>query len=92
MNRFRISNRSWKHKWPDCQQHIPTATGSGVTCGIWSRPWHGMAVWTFMLDLPGTSHRREQETGRGERDHVLSLLEEELANLGDDHPSFRFTY
>ena len=29
---------------------------------------------------------------RGGRDHRLELPEEERSNLGDDHPSFRFTY
>ena len=29
---------------------------------------------------------------RGGRDHRLELSEEEKANLGDDHPSFRFAY
>lgn len=29
---------------------------------------------------------------RGERDHRLNLPQEELINLGDDHPAFRFTY
>jgi hypothetical protein len=28
---------------------------------------------------------------RGERDDRLSLPKEELENLGDDHPEFRFT-
>ena len=29
---------------------------------------------------------------RGERDHRLQLPSDELANLGDSHPSFRFAY
>lgn len=29
---------------------------------------------------------------QGKRDHRLNLPDDEKTNLGDDHPSFRFTY
>ncbi|CAI7654101.1 unnamed protein product [Penicillium bialowiezense] len=45
------------------------------------------AVVLFLL-LWSENRRREQ----GGRDHRLALEYEELQNLGDDHPGFRFTY
>lgn len=45
------------------------------------------AVVLFLL-LWSENRRREQ----GGRDHRLALEYEELHNLGDDHPGFRFTY
>ncbi|PSK43117.1 hypothetical protein B9Z65_7071 [Elsinoe australis] len=35
--------------------------------------------------------RENKKRDRGERDHLLQLSEEEQQNLGDDHPTFRFT-
>lgn len=42
----------------------------------------------FVLGLRAENRKRD----RGERDERLALPKEEVANLGDDHPSFRFTY
>jgi hypothetical protein len=36
-------------------------------------------------------HRENKRRDRGERDWRLSLPAEELTNLGDDHPAFRYT-
>ncbi|EEH37164.2 high-affinity nicotinic acid transporter [Paracoccidioides lutzii Pb01] len=37
-------------------------------------------------------HRENRLRDEGFRDHLLLLPENEVDNLGDDHPSFRFTY
>ena len=42
----------------------------------------------FVLGLWLENRKRN----RGERDYRLSLPAEELGNLGDDHPGFRFVY
>jgi hypothetical protein len=36
--------------------------------------------------------RENKARERGERDHRYELPQEVRENLGDDHPSFRFTY
>jgi hypothetical protein len=36
--------------------------------------------------------RENRKRGRGERDWRFSLPKEELENLGDDHPDYRFNY
>ena len=48
----------------------------------------GLACTVFVIGLRLENKRRE----RGERDARLSLAKEEVDNLGDDHPAFRFTY
>ena len=48
----------------------------------------GMACTVFAIGLRLENQKRE----RGERDGRLSLAKEEVENLGDDHPNFRFTY
>ena len=48
----------------------------------------GSACTILALGLRIENKKRE----RGERDARLSLPEEEVENLGDDHPRFRFTY
>ncbi|CAD6566176.1 MAG: hypothetical protein ASARMPRED_008572 [Alectoria sarmentosa] len=48
----------------------------------------GLACTVFAIGLRLENKRRE----RGERDGRLSLAKEEVENLGDEHPKFRFTY
>ncbi|OJJ07268.1 hypothetical protein ASPVEDRAFT_56698 [Aspergillus versicolor CBS 583.65] len=36
--------------------------------------------------------RENRNRGQGKRDYLLSLDEQEVGNLGDSHPHFRFTY
>lgn len=48
----------------------------------------GIACTIFAIGLRLENKKRE----RGERDGRLSLPKEEVENLGDDHPKFRFTY
>lgn len=48
----------------------------------------GIACTVFFVGLRLENKKRE----RGERDSRLNLPKEELENLGDDHPSFRFAY
>ena len=45
------------------------------------------AIATFFL-LRSENKRRDA----GERDHLNNLPADELDNLGDDHPRFRFSY
>ena len=42
----------------------------------------------FVVGLRVENRRRR----RGERDYRLGLPQEEVCNLGDDHPGFRFVY
>ena len=42
----------------------------------------------FVLGLAVENRKRN----RGERDYRLGLPAEEVGNLGDDHPGFRFVY
>jgi hypothetical protein len=61
-------------------------TGFGVSLGM---TWIcGLACFVFLMYLVRENKARE----RGERDHRYELPQEERENLGDDHPSFRFTY
>ena len=48
----------------------------------------GLASTAFIFGLRLENKKRD----RGERDHLYNLPKEQLKNLGDDHPSFRFTY
>ncbi|KAJ5985803.1 hypothetical protein N7522_012999 [Penicillium canescens] len=62
------------------------ATGFGVSLGmVWIC---GLACVVFFTYLHRENRLREQ----GKRDHRYQWPREELENLGDDHPSFRFTY
>ncbi|KAK8115378.1 major facilitator superfamily domain-containing protein [Apiospora kogelbergensis] len=60
-------------------------TGYGVALGM---TWVG-ALATAVLAVGLWLENRKRE--RGGRDDRLLLPEEEVCNLGDDHPSFRFT-
>ncbi|KAJ0416089.1 major facilitator superfamily domain-containing protein [Aspergillus carlsbadensis] len=61
-------------------------TGFGVSLGM---TWIcGLACFAFLMYLARENKARE----RGERDDRYELPQEERENLGDDHPSFRFTY
>ncbi|MCJ1470241.1 hypothetical protein MMC07_008886 [Pseudocyphellaria aurata] len=48
----------------------------------------GLACTVFFIGLRTENLKRD----RGERDDRYNLPKEELDNLGDDHPSFRFTF
>lgn len=48
----------------------------------------GLACTTFLFGL----RRENKKRDRGERDDRYNLPQEELENLGDDHPAFRFAY
>lgn len=48
----------------------------------------GLACTAFFFGLRMENKKRD----RGERDERLNLPEDQLGNLGDDHPRFRFTY
>ncbi|KAJ5332394.1 uncharacterized protein N7506_006177 [Penicillium brevicompactum] len=61
-------------------------TGFGVSLGmVWIC---GVACVVFFAYL----HRENRNREQGKRDHRYQWAQEELENLGDDHPSFRFTY
>lgn len=61
-------------------------TGYGTSLGlIWVC---GIAAVIFVLLLWRENKRRDE----GARDNRLALDPEEVRNLGDDHPGFRFTY
>ena len=60
--------------------------GYGVSLGmLWLC---GIACTVFLLGLRLENRKRD----RGERDGRFALGKEELENLGDDHPNFRFGY
>jgi hypothetical protein len=60
--------------------------GFGVSLGlIWLC---GLSAIAFLVLIREENKKRD----RGMRDHWLNASAEELDNLGDDHPSFRFTY
>ena len=60
--------------------------GYGVSLGL---QWMcGIACTVLFVGLRMENKKRD----RGERDDRLSLPKEEVENLGDDHPKFRFTY
>lgn len=48
----------------------------------------GFSAIAFLLLIRTENQKRDQ----GHRDHQLNSSSEELDNLGDDHPGFRFTY
>jgi sugar phosphate permease len=50
--------------------------------------WLGAICATAMF---GLMWRENKKRDAGERDHILQLPEEQRNNLGDHHPSFRFT-
>ncbi|KAJ9389442.1 hypothetical protein DTO063F5_1935 [Paecilomyces variotii] len=61
-------------------------TGFGVSLGlVWVS---GFACVVFFLYV----FRENRLRGQGKRDYRYGLPKEELENLGDDHPSFRFAY
>lgn len=61
-------------------------TGYGTSLAlIWLA---GTSATLFFLFLRWENHQREQ----GKRDYMLSLDSDEVDNLGDAHPHFRFTY
>ncbi|KAI1810901.1 major facilitator superfamily domain-containing protein [Poronia punctata] len=61
-------------------------TGYGTTLGF---TWlAGIAATAMYVGLRRENRMRD----RGKRDYMLSLPKHEVNNLGDDHPSFRFTY
>lgn len=61
-------------------------TGYGTSLGLlWLC---GLASTAFLIGLRKENRKRE----RGERDDRYSFPMEELENLGDDHPRFRFSY
>jgi hypothetical protein len=61
-------------------------TGYGVSLGmVWIC---GAACFLFLVYVV----RENRLRAKGKRDHRLELPAEERDNLGDDHPSFRFTY
>ncbi|EAW07665.1 allantoate permease family MFS transporter [Aspergillus clavatus NRRL 1] len=61
-------------------------TGYGVSLGM---TWVcGIACASFLAYLA----RENRARNAGKRDWRLGLPREEVENLGDDHPSFRFTY
>lgn len=60
--------------------------GYGVSLGlVWLC---GICCVLFFLYIVRENRLRDQ----GQRDHLYQLPREELENLGDDHPDFRFTY
>ena len=68
-------------------EQAPTyPVGYGISLGLlWMC---GLACTVFVIGLRWENRKRD----RGERDHRLQLPKEELENLGDDHPHFRFGY
>ncbi|KAI0128285.1 major facilitator superfamily domain-containing protein [Xylariales sp. AK1849] len=60
-------------------------TGYGISLGmLWLG---GIAATTLVIGLLIENKRRDA----GKRDYRLSQPDEEVKNMGDDHPSFRFT-
>ena len=60
--------------------------GYGVSLGLlWVC---AIACTSLFIGLRIENKKRD----RGERDYRLTLPKDEVENLGDDHPSFRFTY
>ncbi|KEF51228.1 uncharacterized protein A1O9_12731 [Exophiala aquamarina CBS 119918] len=59
---------------------------------------YSVGIGALCLGLSATAgfllliHLENKRRDRGERDYLLQLPDEELRNLGDDHPSFRYTY
>lgn len=48
----------------------------------------GISALLFLLMIWMENRRRDE----GKRDYRLNAAPEQLENLGDDHPSFRYTY
>ena len=48
---------------------------------------HAILATIFMIGLVRENRKRD----KGERDYRLNLPAEDLGNIGDDHPSFRFS-
>lgn len=70
--------------WDSEKPQYPT--GFGVSLGmVWIC---GLSCMLFFGYLVRENRQRE----KGKRDYRYQLPREELENLGDDHPSFRFTY
>lgn len=68
------------------QQKPHYTVGFGVSLGlVWLC---GFSATMFLLLIGRENKRRNQ----GRRNYRLNTSPEELDNLGDDHPSFRFTY
>ena len=71
--------------------YLPTqrprySVGYGVSLGlIWLC---GLSAIVFLVLIWTENKKRDQ----GKRDDRLNTSPEELDNLGDDHPRFRFTY
>ncbi|KAJ6119017.1 Major facilitator superfamily domain general substrate transporter [Penicillium samsonianum] len=63
----------------------PYVTGYSVSLALM---WFGAISATAMFFL---MRRENKKRTAGERDQILDLPEEERNNLGDHHPSFRFT-
>lgn len=61
---------------------------TGYSTGLGMILMMGVAATVNLLYCMWENRQRDQ----GKRDHRLSLPAEEVANLGDDHPSFRFGY
>lgn len=61
----------------------PTGFGVGFTLNVLA----GVCCTILYLGLKAENKRRD----RGERDDRLALPPDELDNLGDEHPSFRYT-
>ena len=60
--------------------------GFGVSLGlVWLC---GFSAITFLILIWMENRKRDE----GKHDHRLNVSPEELNNLGDDHPHFRFTY
>ena len=59
---------------------------TGYRVGLSLLLFSGLMASIFWIGLVGENRRRAQ----GKRDYRLSLSEEELENIGDDHPRFRF--
>lgn len=61
-------------------------TGFAVCEGLLVMAAVGLGVFVLGLWLENRKRRR------GERDYRLALPADEVGNLGDDHPGFRFVY
>ena len=69
---------------PKQKPHYPLGYGLGLAL-IWLCAFSAIAFFVFLC-----VENRKRDQNR--RDHRFNLSPEELNNLGDDHPSFRFTY
>lgn len=69
------------------QAQAPTYVAGFGTC--LALVWLCVSCGTMMIFH---LRRENRQRDRGLRDHLLELPDDEKDNLGDDHPSFRFTY